>query len=244
MDFAAFELASRAVFDDIPPRYREGVDGLVVRRDAVRHPRFPAVYTLGECVTEAYPSDWSGPDTVRSVVLLHWGSFSALARDEPSFDWQEQIWETLTHELRHHLESLADRDDLQGVDYAMEQSFRRDEGEDFAPDYYRHGDRIGPGVYAVEDDVYIEQSWTAKAFAAAESVRFSWAGRGYAADVPAELGDVHFLVVADDVPPPPFVEVVLVRKPSSWRERLRGMLRRRSVLVMETAVRARPAEGA
>ncbi len=240
MDFDAFERASHKVFEGIPQRYREGVAGLVVRRDPVPHPRFSGIYTLGECVTEAYPSDWSGPETVRSMVLLHWGSFRSLARADSTFDWREQIWETLTHELRHHLESLADRDDLHGVDYAMEQTFLRDEGQEFAPDYYRHGDRIGPGVYAVEDEVYIEQQWTASALAAARDLRFSWADRTYRVAAPAELGDVHFVVVAEGVPAPPFLELVLVRRPASWRERIRRALRPSAVRVLESEAVAEP----
>lgn len=243
MTFDAFESASHEAFEDIPALYREGVAGLVVQRDATPHPRFPAVYTLGECVTNSYPSDWGGPETVRSVVVLHWGSFRALARSDPAFDWREQIWETLVHELRHHLESLADRDDLHGVDYAMEQTFRRDEGEDFAPDYYRHGDRIGPGTYSVEDDVYVEQRWSAAALAATQALRFTWAGRTYAVPPPPELGDVHFLSVAAGVPSPPFLELVLVRRPTSLRERIRQAFGRSAPRrVLESEAAAKPVE--
>lgn len=241
MNFDAFETASREAFDEIPAPYREGVAGIVVRRAASPHPRLPAVYTLGECVTEAYPSDWSGPDTVRSVVVLHWGSFRALAGADPAFDWREQIWETLVHELRHHLESLADRDDLHGVDYAMEQTFLRDQGEDFAPDYYRHGDRIGPGAYAVEDEVYIEQRWRPADLVATEAVRFSWGGRTYAVPAPADLGDVHFLSITGGVSSPPFLELVLVRRPASWCERIwRALARSGPRRVVESEAAAAP----
>ncbi|RMH19067.1 MAG: hypothetical protein D6701_05440, partial [Gemmatimonadetes bacterium] len=151
MTFESFERAARAAFDEIPPAYRKGVHGLVVRREACPHPRFPDVFTLGLCDTDAYPSDWGGPETIRSVVVLYWGSFRELARRDPGFDWEEQIWETLTHELRHHLESLADEDGLEDVDRAMEEDFKRSEGLDFDPYYYRLGDRIAPDTYAVED---------------------------------------------------------------------------------------------
>ena len=80
------------------------MDGLVIDRQARPHPRTRDIYTLGECVTEAYPSDFGGPDTVRSAVVLYYGSFLRLSRLDPAFDWSEEIWETLTHELRHHLE--------------------------------------------------------------------------------------------------------------------------------------------
>ena len=233
MDFEAFEREARQVFETIPPRYREGVDGLTVHRKPLSHPRFQGIFTLGECVTESYPSSWEGPETVRSVVHLYWGSFRALAGVNPAFDWAEEIWETLTHELRHHLESLADRNDLGGVDYAMEQTFQRDKGLDFEPDYYRHGDRIGPGVYAVEDDVYIEQLWRPADFARAERFGFAWAGRSYEIGDPVELGDFHFIRIVEGLAAPPFIELVLVRK-DSWWTRARRVLGRKGVEVFES----------
>lgn len=233
MDFNAFEKESRRVFEAIPERFREGVDGLTVHREALPHPRFPAVFTLGECVTESYPSGWDGPDTLRSVVLLYWGSFRALAELDPAFDWGEQIWETLTHELRHHLESLADTDDLLGVDYAMEHTFLRYDGLDFDPFYYRHGDRIGAGIYAVEDDVYIEQHWTRADFARTPTVPFSWAGLAYEIEHPGELGDLHFIRIVDGIPAPPYLQLVLVRK-STWVERTRAVLKREETEIFES----------
>ena len=188
---------------------------------------------MGECVTEGYPSGWNGPETIRSLVRLHWGSFSALAALEPAFDWREQIWETLTHELRHHLESLADRDDLCGVDYAMEQEFRRHDGLEFDPAYYRHGDRIGPGVFAVEETVYIEQTWTAADFLRASHLRFYWAGCGFCVDRPKELGDIHFLRILPGPVPSPYLELVLVRA-FTWRERIANRLAGKDVEVFES----------
>lgn len=233
MDFDAFEQESRRVFEEIPVHFRDGVDGLTVHRKALPHPRFGGVYTLGECVTESYPSSWEGPETVRSVVLLYWGSFRALSRVDPGFDWKGQIWETLTHELRHHLESLADLDDLTGVDYAMEQIFLRNDGLDFDPAYYRHGDRIGPDIYAVEDEVYIEQRWKRADFEKAEGISFSWAGRSWETGHPVELGDVHFIRIVDGIQPPPYIELVLVRR-SSWREKFQRGLGREPVEVYES----------
>lgn len=233
MDFESFEREARQVFESIPQRYRDGVDGLTVHRPPLGHPRFAGIFTLGECATESYPSSWEGPETVRSVVHLYWGSFRALADINPGFDWSGEIWETLTHELRHHLESLADRDDLGGVDYAMEQAFQRDKGLDFQPDYYRRGERIGPGVYAAEDDVYIEQQWKPADFARAERFGFAWAGRSYEIGDPVELGDFHFIRIVEGIPAPPFIELVLVRK-VSWLQRVMGALRGAGVEVFES----------
>lgn len=241
MDFKTFERKSRSVFEEIPERFRDGIDGLTVHRKPLPHPRFNGVYTMGECVTESYPSSWEGPETVRSVVLLYWGSFRALARLDPHFDWTEEIWETLTHELRHHLESLADRADLTGVDYAMEQTFLRNDGRDFDPGYYRHGDRLGPGIFAVEDVVYIEQSWRVRDFDQADAVHFSWAGCRYETGHPVELGDLHFVRIVDGIAVPPYIELVLVRR-SSWREKLRKGLAGTELEVYESDAVAREAD--
>ena len=107
MEFKDFERHARRIFREIPDVYRQGIDGLTVSRDAPEHPDHPGVYTLGHCLTEEHLSDYGSPDTTRSVIALYWGSFSALAAQNPDFEWEEEIWETLTHELRHHLESLA-----------------------------------------------------------------------------------------------------------------------------------------
>ena len=214
MDFEAFEREARQVFEAIPPRYREGVDGLTVHRKPLGHPRFPGIFTLGECATEGYPSNWEGPETCgRCPTLL---GRSSAAGMNPAFDWRADRGDS-DHEIRHHLESLADRDDLGGVDYAMEQAFQRDRGLEFEPDYYRHGDRIGPGVYAAEDDVYIEQLWNPADFARAERIPFAWAGRNYEIGHPVELGDIHFIRIVEGIPGPPFLELVLVRRDSLWQ---------------------------
>ena len=58
------------------------------------------------------------------MVLYH-GSFAALARVNGGLDWREEAWETLTHELRHHLEWRARAPDLEELDWAVEQNFAR-----------------------------------------------------------------------------------------------------------------------
>lgn len=137
----------------------DGIDGLTIREETQTHPEHGDMYTLGECVTEAYPSSWEGPDTVRSTVVLYYGSFKQVASRDRDFDWEAEIWETLTHELRHHLESLAGQDDLEGVDYVIECDARRGRGEPFDPFYYQRGQPIGRGIYRAEDLTFFEQTW-------------------------------------------------------------------------------------
>jgi hypothetical protein len=216
--FKDFEATARRAWEAIPEEYLQGIDGLTVSREALAHPHLDGIYTLGMCETEAYPSEWVGPDTLRSVVVLYFGSFQKLAAMDPDFDWEAEIFETVEHEVRHHLESLAGQDDLGDVDYAMDEGFKRFEGMDFDPWYYQRGDPLGRGTYAVEDHVFIEQVWKASDFEAAPELRVSWKGREWALDRPDELGDVHFVWLEGVDDAPPALELVLVRDRTWWEE--------------------------
>ena len=218
LKFKDFEKAAEEAYQEIPDEYKNGIDGLVVSREAQPHPDLPDIFTLGECVTEDYATDYAGPDTTRSVVVLYLGSFRTLATKDPDFDWDGELWETLTHELRHHLESLAGEDDLEGVDYALDETFKRDQGMDFDPWYFQHGERVEPNVYQVERSYYLEQEWAAPDFEAAERLRFTWAGTAYTVPRPAEQGDVHFVWIRGVVTEPATLELVLVRKRNWWED--------------------------
>lgn len=232
MKFHDFERAARRAFEEIPEDYLEGIDGLVVSRDAPAHPTLPDVYTLGQCLTEEHLSDYGGPDTTRSMIALYWGSFRALANKDPDFDWEGEIWETLTHELRHHLESLAGDDALEGVDYAADETFKRHEGLDFDPWYWQHGEALGGGVHHVEGDHYVEQVWGADDFERASHLDLTWRGVRYRLDKPDTLGDVHF--VWSEVLPER-VELVLVRR-RSWWEDVRRVIGASRPAVLESEV--------
>jgi predicted Zn-dependent protease with MMP-like domain len=225
--FNEFERIAQEAFEAVPERYREGIDALVVSRESLPHPKLRDVYTLGHCDTESYPSDWVGPDTTRSVVILYYGSFRNLARQDPEFDWEAEIHETVEHEVRHHLESLASEDELEGVDYAMDEDIKRDEGQDFDPWYYQRGESGGVGVFIVEDRVFLEQEWSAAEFEAAEQIRVRWHGRSYDVPRPEKLGDVHYVLLDGVEHAPPVLELVLVRRRSWWEDvkRLMGSTR-------------------
>jgi len=186
---------------EIPPEFQGGVVEVEVSRHTVPHPLRGDVYTLGECI----PLEWSGSGTdLQSRVVLYHGSFQALAR-LGEFDWRAEAWETLTHELRHHLEWQADVASLEAYDWAAEQNFARHEGALFDPVFYRNGEVVGPGVWKVEDDLFMEAS----AGVGAEA-EFTWHGRRYR--VPVAGGDRRrwrFVSVAGLAEPPPG-DVVLV----------------------------------
>ena len=227
MNFADFERHARRVFEEIPEPYLEGIDGLTVSREAPEHPTLPGVFTLGQCLTEEHVSDYGGPDTTRSVIALYWGSFRALAERDAEFDWVGEIWETLTHELRHHLESLAGDDALGDADYAADETFKRQEGLAFDPWYYQHGEALDGGVFRVEQDYYVEQLWSAADFEAAVGIDFMWDGTRYRIPRPERLGDVHFVFVGEVGGGPESLELVLTRRRSWWRDltRLAGTSR-------------------
>lgn len=235
-----FERLAREIFDEIPEIYLEGIDGLTVRREAPRHPEHPDVYTLGECITEEHVSDYGSSDTTRSVIALYWGSFRALARESQDFDWEEETWETLTHELRHHLESLAGDDALESVDYAADQSFKRFDGQPFDPWYYQHGEEIEKGVYRIERSWYVEVSRTADELERTESVDFDWRGRRYRIPTPDVTADLHFVLVHGLEESGDGVEVVIVRE-RGWWENLKRLVSTSRPTVAEWEADAEPA---
>lgn len=241
MDFAEFQRRASRVWDEIPDVYRSGVDGLVLEREARPHPTLPEIYTLGECLTESYPSDWGGPDTTRSVLVLYYGSFRRLAELDPDFDWRYEIWETVTHELRHHLESLALEAGLEDVDYAVDENFKRLNDEPFDPYFYRYGEPVAPGIYEADRDIFVEIEYEGRR-PPGPWVEFDWHGARHAVHVPEEVGDVTFLQVVDGVDTGSLALCVVLVRRRGWFEQLRSLVRTAppSVVEAEVTVKARP----
>lgn len=175
MTLEDFQALVRRLQQEIPAEFERGVVDFEVSPKTVPHPLRRGVYTLGECI----PLTWTGngSDLHSRIVLFH-GSFQALARENPGFDWRTEAWDTLTHELRHHLEFRAHSAALEAYDWAAEQNFARQEGQRFDPLFYRSGERIADGVYKVDDDVFIER---ASGLGARDSVDITWHGREYRA---------------------------------------------------------------
>lgn len=246
MTFAEFERAAHEAFEAIPADYRTGIDGLVVERDAEAHPQIPDIWTLGYCDTEVYPSDFENADTVRSTIRLFWGSFRNLAAEQDDFDWLAEIHETVEHEVKHHLEALAGEDQLGDVDAVMEHDFRRAQGGDWDPHYYRWGEEIAPGTYVAEDLVFVEVPLSASDLRMRDGIDFEIQGRWYTIPTPTELGDVHFIHVLGLPLGGASVEVVLVRK-RSWMESAKRLFAPSRPRVLESEADARgtdPDEGA
>ncbi|HEX9705080.1 MAG TPA: metallopeptidase family protein [Gemmatimonadales bacterium] len=194
----------------MPPEYRDGVVAIEVSPKTIPHPVHADIYTLGECV----PLEWSGDGSdLQSRVVLYHGSFQALARFG-DFDWREEAWETLTHELRHHLEWRAKEGALEAYDWAAEHNFARHESKDFDPAFYRSGEEIAPGVYKVDDDVFLERA-TGNVKQGGGAVEVGWHGRRYSVPLPAEMGRPAYIVLDGlDEPPPGDAVLVLPRRGS------------------------------
>ena len=217
MRFKDFETRAAEVWNEIPDQYKEGIDGLMVHRRAVAHVDLPDTFTLGECLTEEYPSGYGGPDTLRSHLALYHGSFSALAEMDPDFDWEHELWQTITHELQHHLESLATERALEDVDYAADENFKRLDGRPFDASFYRSGTPTGAGRFQVEDDHFIELQYTVPG----QEIRFEWNGRSYRFDTPGEIGDVCFIEIVDGIALEHGTLTVVLVRTVKLRERVR-----------------------
>jgi len=220
---------------DVPPEFRDGVVAIDVSPKTLPHPLRGDVYTLGECV----PLEWSvGAADLHSRIILYYGSFASLARlDAPGeFDWRAEAWETLTHELRHHLEWRANVDALAAYDWAAEENFKRHEGEPFDPAFYRSGETVSPGIWKVDDDVFVEREGGRRT---RDELDMVWHGRRYRVTIPlAAPGTPRFLILEGLVDPPPGDAVLVMKAPS----RIVDLFRRRRPPARET-VQAMPLDG-
>lgn len=213
-----FEAMVRRMAAEMPPEFTEGVVEIAVTGKTIPHPVREGVYTLGECIPHEFGAPGEGDSGIRSSVELHYGSFAALAREHPDFDWREEAFETLAHEVRHHLEWRARVPELERLDDAAEANYARHDGEPFPPQFYRDGERVADGVFTVEDDVFVEVVLDRRAWAAAAGrpLDFKWHGRSFEVPLPAELPDILFVTAeALDPAPPGEVVVVLRRKPEA-----------------------------
>ncbi len=196
---------------ELPGHYLDGVAAIEVSRKAVPHPTRAHVYTLGECIPLNV-----GSDQVTSRVVLYYGSFRALAGERVDFRWREEAWETLMHEVRHHLEWKARTAALEQYDWAAEQNFARLDGQPFDPTFYRSGEKVEDGVYRVDDDVFLERI----VGALPETTELVWHGTRYEVTVPQQ--PLPLYLVLDGVEPPPPGEAILVFQ---RRARLRDLFR-------------------
>ena len=107
--------------EPFPEALFEGLNGGVhLVEEAVRDPELPQVYILGE-----YCEDLLG-----RYINLYYGSFAALAEKEAWTleDWREELRQTLSHELTHHMEGRSGLHALDDRDAEEMEGFRRKYG--------------------------------------------------------------------------------------------------------------------
>lgn len=204
MDFPSFQRLIDRLSREIPSEYLDGVAAVEVSPKTIPHPIRADVYTLGECI----PVHGEGGEIMSRVVLYH-GSFRALEGLRGDFAWREEAWETLTHELRHHLEWRANADALEEYDWAAEQNFARHEAQPFDPLFYRSGEAVEPGVYRVDEDVFCERLVRA----VPGTLEVVWHGRSYQVIVPPATLPLFLTLDGVREPPPGDVVLVLRRRP-------------------------------
>lgn len=207
MDLREFERLVRRLARDIPDEYLDGIAAVDVSPKTVPHPIRGEVYTLGECV----PLHGDG-DEVQSRIVLYHGSFAALAAHQPEFSWRSEAWETLTHELRHHLEWRANAGALEAFDWATEQNFARQEGQAFDPLFHLSGERIADRVFGIDDDVFLDQLVRRRP----EVTDVTWHGVTYQVEVPQVALPAFLSLEGLRHPAPGEVVLVLRRRARLW----------------------------
>lgn len=88
------------IADSFPQEFYEQLNGgVLLMPEANYHPDAPDLLTLG-----LYCHDMMG-----RYIKIFYGSMAELARDEnwTQEDWEDELWDTLSHEFTHHLEALA-----------------------------------------------------------------------------------------------------------------------------------------
>jgi hypothetical protein len=227
MRFDHFRSMVERLAAEIPEEYLAGIAAIDVSPKTIPHPVDAHVYTLGECI----PIDM-GTDEIQSHVVLYHGSFRELAAERPGFDWRQESWDTLLHELRHHVEWRARSEELEAFDGAVEQNLARAAGRPFDPVFYQAGERVAEGIYRLDDDVFIEQVVREPP----DVAEFVWHGKAYRVAPPP--GGLPLYLTLDGLDHPPSGDVVLVlrRKP-----RLRDLFRGAPPATQERA-RVAPAE--
>ncbi|MFI5207959.1 MAG: hypothetical protein ACHQU8_01470 [Gemmatimonadales bacterium] len=233
MRLADFEQLVRSLAHDVPAEFRDGIESIEVTPRTIPDPVHADVFTLGECVPHVYGAGGEDGAALRSTVLLHHGSFAALARISPGFDWKHEAWETLTHELRHHLEWRSRVPALERLDDAVDANYARQANQPFEPLFFQDGESLAPGVTKVEDDVFLDVPLGSGEWrrAAGGERRVTWHGRGYVVTLPARLPDVLFLMLEGAEPAPAGDLVLVIRRRPGVRD-----LWHRAVVAQDRAI--------
>lgn len=164
-DFDAFSARAQEITRSIPAEFLEGIESVDVHRELKQHPLLPDIVTLGECATSPL-SQLAGEEAFRSTVHVYYGSFADLAQQDPRFDVDAELRETIEHEIQHHIEDRAGVKALLSEDDLFEAHARFRAGLDVPAGWYRQGEALAPGVWGVDLDLFVELALRASEFEA------------------------------------------------------------------------------
>lgn len=133
MSYARFRRLLAEMVDEVPPEFMQGLQGVHAIQEAKAEEDFVDVWRLGEYLDPGSEQFLGAGEGLGRHVALYYGSFVHVADGDPDFDWEEEMWETLTHELRHHVESLAGDDSLNLEDELVARDFERREADQGTP---------------------------------------------------------------------------------------------------------------
>ena len=117
----------QGMVDDIPAQFMRGLQGVHALEEERPEEEYEDVWRMGEYLDPGAHDFLGAGEGLGRHVALYYGSFRRIAQGDPDFDWEEEIWETLVHELRHHVESLAGDDSLIQEDLRVSEGFDRRE---------------------------------------------------------------------------------------------------------------------
>ena len=155
MEPAEFEAKAHAYFEEIPPEFRERVQGPVVVTEKKGHKRVHGMLTLGECV---HAPRFDAGEPILSTVFIYYGSFAAIASRDPDFDVDGELRETIRHEVQHHIEDMAGVNRLRDYDWAAEENAKRRSGAKYKPNFWRGGETVKghSDLRMLDGDVFLE----------------------------------------------------------------------------------------
>ncbi len=195
MDLDTFEAHAERMWDAIPPHFRAGIQAVIIEPEPKPDPLYAGTWLMGECMAD--PAASMVPDgPLRSLIWIYHGSFVQIAQNAVGgFDWEGELWETLTHELRHHLEWAAGVDYLGDEDDVQAENLARLQGMAFDVDFYRRGARMDDGVYVADGELFLEVKIPRRQWAAtlADGMEIEWGG--VRCDIPAGLTQANSAVI-------------------------------------------------
>jgi hypothetical protein len=128
MTFDMFQQTTQEMMAEIPEEFTQGLQGLHIFQKTKAERDLPDVYRLGEYLDPGPDQFLGGNQGLGRHIALYYGSFLTIAKGDSDLDWEEQLWETLTHELQHHVESLAGDRTLIDIDHRRNAEFRKRPG--------------------------------------------------------------------------------------------------------------------